>query len=152
MSRMQPWTLSLQTTDISQTESLGKVLAKYLKPGDFVALYGDLGAGKTAFVRGMASILAPDDVISSPTYTIVNEYHSGKQIFCHFDMYRIESEDDLESIGFYDYPSDAIFAVEWCEKIPYAIPEQYYRVTISKTETEEKRQVNIEHITAEDET
>ena len=144
---MHPLSTSLQTTDISQTEALGMELAKHLKPGDFVAMYGDLGAGKTAFVRGMASVLAPGDIISSPTYTIVNEYHSGKHPFCHFDMYRIESEDDLESIGFYDYPKDAVFAVEWCEKIPYALPESYYCVTIEKTETEEKRQVNIKYIT-----
>ncbi len=143
---MQPLMITLQTTDISQTEALGKELAKHLKPGDFVALYGDLGAGKTAFTRGIASVLAPNDVISSPTYTIVNEYRSGTHPFCHFDMYRIENEDDLESIGFYDYPTDAIFIVEWCEKIPYALPDNYYRVTIEKTEAEEKRQIKIEQI------
>ena len=89
-------------------------------------------------------------MISSPTYTIVNEYRSGKHPFCHFDMYRIESEDDLESIGFYDYPRDAIFAVEWCEKTPYALPERYYRVTIQKTDTEDKRQITIEYVANRD--
>lgn len=142
--------LSVESTDPMQTEELGRELAHRLQPGDFVALYGDLGAGKTAFTRGLASVLAPSDMISSPTYTIVNEYRSGKHLFCHFDMYRIESEDDLESIGFYDYPSDAVFAVEWCEKTPYILPENYYRVTISKTETEEVRQIKIEHVAEND--
>ncbi|MBE6638859.1 MAG: tRNA (adenosine(37)-N6)-threonylcarbamoyltransferase complex ATPase subunit type 1 TsaE [Ruminococcaceae bacterium] len=142
--------MSLETTDPEQTEALGKVLAKVLQAGDFVALYGDLGAGKTAFTRGIASHLAPNDTVSSPTYTIVNEYRSGKHPFCHFDMYRIENEDDLESIGFYDYPEDAIFVVEWCEKIPYALPRNYYRVNIEKTKGEDKRSITIQRITEEE--
>ena len=146
---MQTTILNLQTANSAQTEELGKELAKKLSAGSFVALYGDLGAGKTAFTRGLASVLAPNDSVASPTYTIVNEYHSGAYPFCHFDMYRIESEDDLESIGFYDYPENAIFAVEWSEKIPFALPDDYYRVTILKTEEEGKRQIKIERITAE---
>lgn len=144
--------LTLESSCPEQTETLGKTLAGHLAPGSFVAMYGDLGAGKTAFTRGLASVLAPADRVVSPTYTIVNEYRSGSHPFCHFDMYRIESEDDLESIGFYDYPADAIFVVEWCEKIPFALPDNYYRVTILKTEKEERRKITIEHITVEDET
>ena len=142
--------MTLETNNPLQTEQLGKTLAEQLAPGSFIAMYGDLGAGKTAFTRGLASVLAPLDDVSSPTYTIVNEYRSGKYPFCHFDMYRIESEDDLESIGFYDYPANAIFVVEWCEKIPFALPDEYYRVTILKTEEEDRRQITIEHITVED--
>ena len=138
----------LESETAAQTEAIGRALAEMLRPGDFVAMYGDLGAGKTAFTKGLASVLAPGDAISSPTYTIVNEYRSGKVPFCHFDMYRIEGEDDLESIGFYDYPASAVFAVEWCEKIPFALPDTYYRVTIQKTESEEKRLITIERITA----
>jgi tRNA threonylcarbamoyladenosine biosynthesis protein TsaE len=149
---MSNFKMTMQSCSAEQTETIGKILARSLKGGDFIALYGDLGAGKTAFTRGLASVLAPDDCITSPTYTIVNEYRSGKQLFCHFDMYRIESEDDLESIGFYDYPADAIFAVEWSEKIPYALPDTYYRVTITKTEREETRRICIERIGAEKDT
>lgn len=143
--------MTLESAGPEQTEALGKTLAKHLAPGSFVAMYGDLGVGKTAFTRGLASVLAPEDRVASPTYTIVNEYRSGACPFCHFDMYRIESEDDLESIGFYDYPADAIFVVEWCEKIPFALPDDYYRVTILKTDKEERRKITIEHITVEEE-
>lgn len=136
----------MESSSPEQTETIGKILARTLKPGDVVALYGDLGAGKTAFTRGLASVLSPQDSITSPTYTIVNEYRSGKQLFCHFDMYRIESEDDLESIGFYDYDKKAIFAIEWSEKIPFALPECYYKVTIEKTEKEGVRCIDIERI------
>ena len=144
---MQSTLFSLESADPAQTEALGRALAEKLAPGSFVAMYGDLGAGKTAFTRGLASVLAPDDMVASPTYTIVNEYRSGKHPLCHFDMYRIESDDDLESIGFYDYPRDAIFVVECSEKIPFALPDAYYRVTILKTNEEERRQITIEHIT-----
>ena len=134
------------TNSPEQTEQVGAALGKILPPGTILAYEGDLGAGKTAFTRGLASVLAPDDCITSPTYTIVNEYRSGKQLFCHFDMYRIESEDDLESIGFYDYDKNAIFAIEWSEKIPFALPECYYKVTITKEEEEGVRRIEIERI------
>ena len=115
----------------SETEQFGRDFAKGLKKGDFVAMYGDLGAGKTAFVRGMASYLVPNERVSSPTYAIVNEYIGAENTLCHFDMYRITDEDDLYSVGFWDY-RDCIFAVEWAENIPYALPESYYKVTITK--------------------
>lgn len=126
-----------------ETESAGILLASQLKNGDFVAMFGDLGAGKTAFVRGMATVLAPDYDVSSPTYTIVNEYGEGTKRLCHFDMYRIDSEDDLESIGFYDY-TDCIIVAEWCEKIPFALPESYFSVTIEKL-NESERTITIEY-------
>lgn len=115
----------------SETEAVGAQLAKQLKPGDFIAMYGNLGAGKTAFARGVASVLVPHAQIQSPTYTMIAEYRTNTLTFCHCDMYRITSEDDLYSIGFFDNP-DAIFLVEWCEKIPYAIPPAHYQVTIAK--------------------
>jgi len=115
----------------SETEQLGRDFAAELKKGDFVAMYGDLGAGKTAFVRGMAELLVPGERVSSPTYAIVNEYVGAENTLCHFDMYRITDEDDLYSIGFWDY-TDCIFAVEWAENIPYALPDRYYKVTVTK--------------------
>ena len=125
-----------------ETESAGVLLAAQLKGDEFVAMYGDLGAGKTAFVRGAASVIAPDYDVASPTYTIVNEYGEGKGRLCHFDMYRIDSEDDLESIGFYDY-TDCIVMAEWSENIPYALPKRYYTVTIEKV-SENERIITIE--------
>ena len=90
-------------------------------------MFGELGSGKTVFIRGMASVLAPEAHIQSPSYTIVNEYRGDPVDLCHFDMYRISGEDDLYSIGFYDY-SDCVMAVEWSERILYALPPFYYKV------------------------
>lgn len=131
------------TASAAETETVGANFAKNLPHGSFVALYGDLGVGKTAFVRGMASVLAPNACVQSPTYAIVHEYPTANGAFCHMDMYRIASEDDLESIGFYDY-MDCTLAVEWCEHIPYALPDTYYMVDIRKTgDTPDARQITI---------
>ena len=111
----------------------------------FLALYGDVGVGKTVFVRGLASVICPDEYVQSPTYAIVNEYR-GEYRICHYDMYRITSEDDLESTGFYDY-ENCIIVAEWCENIPYAIPKTYYRIDISKTDNFDGRSIKIEKIT-----
>ena len=128
-----------------ETEQIGQQTAALLHPGDVLALSGDLGAGKTAFVRGMARAIAPKAYVQSPTYTIVNEYKSDVSLF-HFDMYRISDEDDLYSAGFDDYFSrNGIFAVEWSENIPFAIPDKHYKVTIEKLD-EEKRKITIEKI------
>ena len=125
-----------------ETVSAGALLGSLLKTGDFVAMYGDLGAGKTAFVRGLATVLAPGWTVSSPTYTVVNEYGEGKGRLCHFDMYRIRGEEDLESIGFYDY-RDCVIVAEWCENVPFALPACYYRVTMDKV-TKDSRLITIE--------
>lgn len=116
----------------------------------FVALYGDLGVGKTAFTRGFASIISPDSLVRSPTFTLVNEYRNKttKKSLFHFDMYRIDSEDDLYSMGFDDYPDRGICIAEWCEKIPYALPLHYLRVTITKNDVgqPDSREILIERI------
>ena len=105
------------------TEQIAHEFAKQLEPGDFIAFFGDLGSGKTAFVRGLASYLCPDCRVSSPTFAIVNEYVGGKIPLFHFDMYRILDDDNLFSTGFYDYfDRDGIIAAEWCENIPFALP------------------------------
>ncbi len=109
-----------------------------------VAMCGELGSGKTVFVRGMASVLTPDAAVQSPSYTIVNEYIGKNYNLYHFDMYRITGEDDLFSIGFYDY-SNAVLAIEWSEKIPYALPRIYWRVSFS-SEGEKGRKIEIEFI------
>ncbi len=111
----------------------------------FLALYGDVGVGKTVFVRGLASVICPDDFVQSPTYAIVNEY-KGKYKMCHYDMYRITSEDDLESTAFYDY-KNCIIVAEWCENIPFALPGIYYRIEIEKTDNGDGRRIKIEKVT-----
>ena len=123
-----------------ETELVGAEIAKYILENseNFVALYGDLGAGKTAFTRGFASVIVPAANVCSPTYTIVNEYDGSPSLF-HFDMYRIEDEDALESIGFFDYFGRGIIITEWSENIPFALPERYVRVTIKKIGDDERK-------------
>ena len=121
------------------------VMAELSGDNLFIALYGDVGVGKTVFVRGLASVICPDDFVQSPTYALVNEYR-GEYRICHYDMYRITSEDDLESTGFYDY-KNCIIVAEWCENIPFALPRKYYRVEICKTNEGNGRSVKIEKIT-----
>lgn len=132
------------TNSPAETEALGKELAKELRCGDFVAMFGDLGVGKTAFVRGVANVLCPDVRVQSPTYTIVNAYR-GKIPLYHFDMYRIDSEEALYSCGFFDYLDSGICIAEWCENIIDFIPEGARRVTISKTAgNPDSRRIEIE--------
>lgn len=138
------------TSSAEQTEAVGAELAKMMTGSSslppFVALYGDLGVGKTAFVRGFVGELSPSALVRSPTFALVNEYPLPRGSVFHFDMYRITDEDDLYSIGFYDYLDRGVCLVEWSENIPYAIPEQHVRVTISKMGGENERTVKIEAI------
>ena len=100
------------------TEQLGALMAQRLQPGDVIAYYGDLGAGKTAFTRGLAAGLGICDRVTSPTYTIVNEYLSGRLPLFHFDMYRLGSADELFDIGWEDYlERGGVCAVEWSENV-----------------------------------
>ena len=127
---------------VEETENAGYEFAKSLSAGDFVAMRGDLGAGKTAFVRGAAKFLCPDARVSSPTYAIVNTYR-GKITVYHFDMYRIDGEESLYSTGFFDYlDEDAVCIAEWSEKIEEFIPENAYYVSIDKL-GESKRRIRI---------
>ena len=133
------------------TEEVGKALAELIinDPSlpHFVAMYGDLGVGKTAFVRGFCSLLCPGVTVKSPTFALVNEYRCSdrrEKKVCHFDMYRISGEDDLYSIGFYDYlDARNICIAEWCELIPFALPESYIKVEIKKVDLENKRNIFI---------
>ena len=113
---------TIYTTCAEQTEQCGAGLAEYLLKDAtlprFVALFGDLGVGKTAFVRGFASVVTPGAAVRSPTFSLVNEYRARPLSLFHFDMYRIESEDDLLSIGFDDYlMRDGFCLTEWSENI-----------------------------------
>ncbi len=133
------------TRNAEETETVGATFAKTLKAGDFIAMFGDLGAGKTAFVRGAMKTLADGAHVQSPTYTIVNEYPARIPVY-HFDMYRIDDEDSLYSIGYYDYlESGGICFAEWCEKIEPYLPEAYYTVTIRKcADDPDKRIITIQ--------
>lgn len=127
----------LFSTSADETEAIGAMLAKQMEANrslpPFVALYGDLGVGKTAFIRGFASITAPQARVKSPTFALVHEYKGTSRSVFHFDLYRIESEDELYSMGFYDYlDRRGICLTEWSEKIEYALPERYLRVEIVK--------------------
>ncbi|MBQ7500992.1 MAG: tRNA (adenosine(37)-N6)-threonylcarbamoyltransferase complex ATPase subunit type 1 TsaE [Clostridia bacterium] len=129
-----------------ETEQAGAWLAGFLGPDSFIALDGELGAGKTAFVRGLASILCPGAKVKSPTYAIVRTYPAktadGKDTtLCHFDMYRIADEDDLYSCGWDDYEGN-IIAAEWMANVPFALPEKYISVNITKL-GENEREITI---------
>ena len=143
--------LKRYTTHTSEeTSRLGTELMKELESVSFVALYGDLGAGKTAFVKGMIQSFMPDAIVTSPTYNIVNTYTDGAQVLHHYDMYRITDEDDLYSVGFFDNLSEGITVAEWCENIPWAIPESYVKVTIRKDlEDDSVRYIEMEKINAD---
>lgn len=116
-----------------ETERIGYELAQRLQPGTVIAYQGDLGAGKTAFTRGLARGLGCTEQVTSPTYTIVNEYITGKIPLFHFDMYRLRSADDLFDIGWEDYlERGGVCAVEWSENVAEAL-EDPVLVTIAKT-------------------
>ena len=113
--------------------TLGKKLAESLRPGDVIAYFGDLGAGKTAFTRGIAEGLGVSEQVTSPTYTIVNEYLSGRLPLFHFDMYRLGSSDELFDIGWEDYLArGGVCAVEWSENVREALPPDAVTVTIAR--------------------
>ena len=131
------------TNSPAETEAVGIALGKVLQPGTILAYKGDLGAGKTAFTRGLARGLGCSDMVTSPTYTIVNEYLSGRLPLFHFDMYRLSSADDLWDIGWEDYlDRNGICAVELSENVEEAL-EGAISVTIEKL-GEDSRRITIE--------
>ena len=114
--------MEYMTNAPEETEALGEKLGKLLRPGTVLAYLGDLGAGKTAFTRGLARGLGCRETVTSPTYTIVNEYLGGRLPLFHFDMYRLTSSDDLWDIGWEDYlDRQGVCAVEWIENVPEAM-------------------------------
>ena len=120
------------TKSPEETEAVGEALGKVLTPGAVLAYTGDLGAGKTAFTRGLARGLGADEQVTSPTYTIVNEYLSGRMPLFHFDMYRLSSEEDLWDIGWEDYlDRGGVCAVEWSERVADAM-EDAIQIRIEK--------------------
>lgn len=134
------------TDSPEQTEAVGAALARAVK-GElaFIALDGELGAGKTAFTRGLASVLSPGSAVKSPTYTIVNEYNNGALPFYHFDLYRISDADDLYSTGYYDYLDLGICAVEWSCRADTELPLPRWHIKIEQ-KSENTRQITVEYM------
>lgn len=143
------------SSSVERTEELGAMLAGLITEDEtlprFVAMYGDLGVGKTAFVRGFCSKLCPKSTVKSPTFALVNEYkctqNNDIKKVCHFDMYRVTDEDDLYSIGYDDYLRDDYLCIaEWCELIPYALPDERIEVSIEKTDLADNRRITVKLI------
>lgn len=121
---------SFKTED---TFEIGKNISAMAKSGEVYCLYGDLGTGKTVFSQGFGAGLGINEPISSPTFTILKEYHEGRMPFYHFDVYRIGSEDEMDEIGYYDLiDGDGVCLIEWAELIEDILPLHYTKVTIEK--------------------
>ncbi len=135
--------MELITNSPEQTEAVGQKLAQVLSPGTVIAYRGDLGAGKTAFTRGLARGLGVTEIVTSPTYTIVNEYLGGRMPLFHFDMYRLGSSEELFDIGWEDYlDRNGVCAVEWSENVMDALDDPMM-ITISRL-GETQRKIVIE--------
>ena len=132
------------TTGAQQTEELGLRLGQILTPGTVIAYTGDLGAGKTAFTRGLARGLEIPERVTSPTFTIVNEYDGGRLPLFHFDMYRLGSSDELFDIGWEDYlVRGGVCAVEWSENVDDVLDENTIRIDIRRGGCDDERCITI---------
>lgn len=145
MGQIGGFGMQITTHSADETQALGQRLAKRLLPGDVIAYFGDLGAGKTALTRGIAQGLGVTDLVTSPTYTIVNEYLTGRIPLFHFDMYRLGSSDELFDIGWEDYLArGGVCAVEWSENVEDALRDAIH-ITIEKDPLEpDTRLITIE--------
>ena len=130
-----------------ETKLIAKEFAKKLNKGDVVVLTGDLGSGKTKFTEGFLSYFGLENEISSPTFTIVNEYKKGDVSIFHFDVYRLENEDEFYAIGGEEYFDKGICLIEWGELIENALPKKYIKICFSRDLDEEnRREIIIEEI------
>ena len=130
---------------VLQTEKIANTLAKNLKGTEIIALYGDLGAGKTCFTKGLAKTLKVNtDDVHSPTFTLLNEY-KGKYKIYHFDMYRINTFEELYSLGFFDFIKNGIIITEWSENIDKFLPENAIKVHIEYGKNVNERMLTIEN-------
>lgn len=125
-----------------ETEKLGENFAQYLQGNEIIALFGDIGMGKTAFTRGLSKYFGIKNEVSSPTFSIINEY-KGKNKIYHFDMYRVNSWDDLYSTGFFEYIGKGIIIIEWSENIENALPENIIKIEIKRGSSENERLFTI---------
>ncbi|MCQ2416211.1 MAG: tRNA (adenosine(37)-N6)-threonylcarbamoyltransferase complex ATPase subunit type 1 TsaE [Oscillospiraceae bacterium] len=125
--------LKFESNSPSETHAIAKKIGAALRPGTCIAYFGGMGAGKTTFTRGLAEGIGFPDVVSSPTFALVNEYHEmGCISVYHFDMYRVTSAEALETTGFWDYPlKDSVFVIEWAENIIDELPQPMLKISIS---------------------
>ncbi len=138
--------MTFYTKNEKETEALGKKLAEMVRPGMVIAFYGGMGAGKTAFVRGLAEGMGLKVRVSSPTFTIVNEYLGAVPLF-HFDMYRLSGSDELFDIGWEDYLSrGGVLAVEWSENVDGVFDSDTVSVRIERGENDSERKVTVENL------
>ncbi len=138
--------MRLISNSVKETEAIGKKLAQKLNGNEIIAFYGDLGVGKTAFTKGIADYFGLKNEVSSPTFAIVNEYQNEKFKIYHFDMYRVNSLEDLESTGFFDYLNNGLLIIEWSENIEQDLPKDIIKINIEKTEKENERIITIEGV------
>lgn len=137
--------MQYHTSSVEETETLGQRLAQTLEAGTVIAFTGDLGAGKTAFTRGLARGLGIAGRVTSPTFTIVNEYEGGRLPLFHFDMYRLGSSDELYDIGWEDYLArGGVCAVEWSENVEDALEGDILRVELRRGGADSERIITIE--------
>jgi tRNA threonylcarbamoyladenosine biosynthesis protein TsaE len=139
-------TRTVTTQSEDDTAALGRELAAALTAGDVLLLYGDLGAGKTAFVRGLAEGLGVDrSEVSSPTFTLIQEYRGGRLTLFHVDLYRIEDPREFDELGLDEIAEDGVLAIEWAEKLP-TLPSHAIRVAIEHA-GETQRRIAVEPLT-----
>ena len=127
---------------VAETEAIAAEISEELHSGSVLALYGDLGAGKTAFVRGLVQALCPEclSLVHSPTFAIVNEYRGERVTVYHFDLYRLRDEDDLYSTGFFEcLGGEGIVVTEWSENFPNVFPEGTLRLKLEALPSGERR-------------
>ena len=131
----------------NDTKEFAKQIAEKLKPNDFIALFGGMGMGKTTFTRHLAKALDFEGEASSPTFAIINEYNGGRLPVYHFDMYRINTFDDLYSTNFFEYcEMGGVVVCEWSENIENVLPDNYIKITISKGDDDNTRIFETEGI------
>ena len=133
------------SSSCEQTVKIGENLAAKLSGAEIIALFGDLGAGKTAFTRGLCKGLDVKNDVYSPTFAIVNEY-KGKYNVYHFDMYRVKTMDDLYSTGYFDYLNNGVLIIEWSENIESILPKDAIRININYGEKENERILKFESV------
>ena len=137
---------TFKTHSPAETQTLGERLGKTLKSGDVIALIGDLGTGKTCLTQGIARGIgiAPDEVVSSPSYILINEYDGTIPIY-HIDLYRLETAAEIAELGLMEYmDSDGICIIEWAERMEHALPENHIRIDI-RWEDENVRHFTVQH-------
>lgn len=134
--------ITMISSGVNETEAFAERLAKTLKGNEVIAMYGGLGAGKTAFTRGLARGLGIDDGVSSPTFALVHEYEGAVRLF-HFDMYRISTFDDLYSTGFFDYLGEGVIVIEWTENIEQFLPEERINIRLNVI-SDNQREIIVE--------